>query len=54
VTDQFLLTGYVLQLPDPREVDPVDRGNRLLPDCNFSAFEVGAIERVEIRGILQV
>jgi hypothetical protein len=54
VTDQFLLTGYVLQLPDPREVDPVDRGNRLLPDCNFSAFEAGAIERVEIRGILQV
>lgn len=40
--------------PLVKDVSPVDRGNRFLPDVDFVCTLAGAIEKVQINGIVQV
>lgn len=40
--------------PDVADVDPIDRGNRFLPDVTFQGELAGAIHRTEIRGVVSV
>lgn len=40
--------------PRAKDVSSVDRGNRLLPDINFSARLAGAIHAVQVNGIVTV
>jgi len=38
--------------PDVQDVDPIDRGNRLLPDVTFEGQLAGAIHKTTIRGVV--
>ena len=38
--------------PDVQDIDPIDRGNRLLPDVKFQGQLAGAIHRTEIQGVV--
>lgn len=45
---------YTITVPDVLATDPIDRGNRLLRDVNFSARLAGAIHNVWINGVVTV
>jgi hypothetical protein len=47
-------TEPVITAPLVQDVSDVDRGNRLLPDINFSARLAGAIHSVQITGVLAI
>ncbi len=47
-------TEPVITAPLVQDVSSVDRGNRLLPDINFSARLAGAIHSIQITGVLAI
>jgi len=58
---QGVKNGYIAATPAPSvsapaaaDVDPIDRGNRLLPDVTFQYTEAGAIHGVVVQGTVQV
>jgi hypothetical protein len=46
--------SIVVTAPKVADIDPVDRGNRLLPDINFTASLQGAIHKTKINGVVTV
>jgi len=54
VTAGFLEPEYTVTVPRVVDVDPVDRGNRVLKDIKFRAVPTGAIHIVEIQGEVSV
>lgn len=52
--DRGLLVSYEVTFPRVADVSPVDKGNRLLPDVNFTAVLAGAIHKVIINGVVTV
>jgi hypothetical protein len=47
-------TDIVVQAPLVQDISAADRGNRLLPDVEFSARIAGAIHSVTIEGVLSI
>lgn len=46
--------SIVVTAPKAADVSPTDKGNRLLPDINFTATLQGAIHAVEINGVVSL
>jgi hypothetical protein len=46
--------AYEITAPDASEVSVADKGNRLLPDMEFTGTYAGAIHKVEIQGVLSL
>jgi len=44
----------IISAPDVQDVDPIDRGNRYLPDVKFEAQLAGAIHKTKIQGTVTV
>ncbi len=47
-------TEPVITAPLVKDVSTIDRGNRLLPDVEFSARIAGAIHTFQIQGVLSI
>lgn len=47
-----LLASYTVSAPAVADVSTANKGNRLLPDVNFTAVLAGAIHKVEISGVV--
>lgn len=43
-----------ISVPDVQDIDPIDRGNRFLPDVKFQAQLAGAIHKTKIMGVVTV
>lgn len=53
--DEGLLTvGYVVTAPDVADIPAADKGNRILPDIEFTATVQGAIHVVQINGVVSL
>lgn len=50
--DRSILASFEISVPDVSAISNLDKGNRLLPDVNFTGVLAGAIHKVEIRGRL--
>lgn len=52
--DAGLLASYTATAPEVADVSVTDKGNRLLPDVNFTGVLAGAINVVEINGTVSL
>lgn len=50
----LVLESIVVTAPQVADVDATDKGNRLLPDIEFTATLQGAIHKTQIRGVVTV
>lgn len=53
-TNGLLAPGWTVSVPNVADVSTTDKGNRLLPDVEFSAELAGAVHKVQIDGSVQV
>lgn len=49
-----LLSSFTVTAPQVSEVSSADRGNRILPNVNFTAVLAGAVHTVEVDGVVTV
>lgn len=54
VDSGFLAADYTVTAPDVADVSTTDKGNRILPDVNFTATLAGAIHKVTINGVVSL